>query len=598
MADTQRGGSIGGAQAVQFFSRSKLPVEVLKNVWTIADQPTTNSLDRPKFAVAVRLIQLIQNGVKGQGTDLRAPEGVVLKPAFFEGVPLPPAEAPPQQQQMQQPAPPAQQPAPPAPQMQQAQPPNMPPRPPMQQPQPPPGPPQDNRALTVQDPYMLTPTEQARYEELFPTYAQPDGFVYGKEAVELFSKSGVPQNNLAAIWKMVDEPVDNRLDKLEFAMAMHLIVCVSRKNLPMPPSLPISLKQLRSQRPQQSPGLSPQPTSPEALPNSSPQMQPQQGMLPPPMQSQPGMGMPPPQMQPQQGMGMPPSQMQPQPPQGMGMPPPQMQPQQGAGMPSPPMQPQQAMGVPPPQMMQQPGSPKPQMQFPPQSIPSPPRSSMGMGMPPPPLQSWSAPSMEQSHMKHESIGGNVSVMSQLSAPPPLPTGGASISDAFDGLDGMGSGPTDMNSYLASAPPVHTVSSFDAANQQEEAPVPPPPPVTMQPESPAPQVKPHFEMPPHIRSAMLTTGHSTTSESQDLEQLREILQKLQAENIALKAQMGHLAEEESVVTKQVSQTAAELSQLSSQLTQVRAQMLASKARLMEATAELNAAKERKGYVEMD
>ncbi len=591
MADTQRGGSIGGAQAVQFFSRSKLPVEVLKNVWTIADQPTTNYLDRPKFAVAVRLIQLIQNGVKGQGTDLRAPEGVVLKPAFFEGVPLPPVEAPPQPQQSQQPAPTA-------PQMQQAQPPNMPPRPPMQQQQPPPGPPHDNRALTVQDPYLLTPTEQARYEELFPTYAQPDGFVYGKEAVELFSKSGVPQNNLAAIWKMVDEPVDNRLDKLEFAMAMHLIVCLSRKNLPMPPSLPISLKQLRSQRPQQSPGLSPQPTSPEAQAISSPQMQPQQGMLPPPMQSQQAMGIPPPQMMQPQGMGMPPPQMQPQ--QSMGMPPQQMMhpPQQGTGMPSPPMQPQQAMGMPPPQMMQQPGSPKPQMQPPPQSIPSPPRGSMGMGMVPPPVQSWSAPSMEQSHMKHESIGGNVSVMSQLSAPPPLPSGGASISDAFDGLDGMGSGPTDINSYLASAPPVHTVSSFDAANQQEEVPVPPPAPVTLQPESPSPKVKPHFEMPPHMRSGMPTAGLSTASESQDLEQLREILQKLQAENIALKAQMGHLAEEESVVTKQVSQTAAELSHLSSELTQVRAQMLASKARLMEATAELNATKERKGYVLLD
>lgn len=214
-------------------------------------------------------------------------------------------------------------------------------------------------------------------------------------------------------------------------------------------------------------------------------------------------------------------------------------------------------------------------------------------MPPPPLQSWNAPPMEPNHIKNESMGGNGSVMSQLSAPPPLPSGGASISDAFDGLDGIGSGPTDMNSYLTSAPPVQTVSSFDGANQREEPPATVSAPTTLQQEQPPLQVKPHFEMPPHMRSGPPPIGHSATSDSQDLEQLREALQKLQAENIALKAQMGHLAEEESVVTKQVSQTAVELSQLSSQLTQVRAQMLASKARLMEATAELNAAKERKG-----
>ena len=51
--------------------------------------------------------------------------------------------------------------------------------------------------LTVQDPYGMTPQELARYEALFPSYAQPEDpnnpgsamYVGGAAAVELFSKS-------------------------------------------------------------------------------------------------------------------------------------------------------------------------------------------------------------------------------------------------------------------------------------------------------------------------------------------------------------------------------------------------------------------------
>ncbi|OEU13204.1 hypothetical protein FRACYDRAFT_241535 [Fragilariopsis cylindrus CCMP1102] len=112
-ADVQGQSNIGGAQAVQFFARSKLPIEVLKNIWTVADQPSTSSLDHKKFAVAIRLIQLTQNGQKGTGPTLAAPPGVSLRPVFFEGVSgvsvqvptttnAAAAQPPPQQQQQQQ----------------------------------------------------------------------------------------------------------------------------------------------------------------------------------------------------------------------------------------------------------------------------------------------------------------------------------------------------------------------------------------------------------------------------------------------------------------------------------------------------------------
>jgi len=100
-ADIEGTGNIGGAQAVKFFARSKLPVEVLKNIWTVADQPSTSSLDHKKFAVAVRLIQLTQNGQKGVGPRLFTPPDVQqLRPVFFEGMQIP-NNAPNQQQQQQ-----------------------------------------------------------------------------------------------------------------------------------------------------------------------------------------------------------------------------------------------------------------------------------------------------------------------------------------------------------------------------------------------------------------------------------------------------------------------------------------------------------------
>lgn len=264
-ADVRRAGAIGGAEAVSFFSTSKLPVEALKSIWTVADQPTSNTLDRSKFNVAVRLIQLLQNGQKGQGADLAAPDGVTLRPVHFEGVSGVSVPVP-AQQQMQQPPPQQMQQPPMHPQQHQPPVPMTPPRPYT------PSQPQPQRTLAVQDPYTMTPQEQSRYEVLFPQYTRPDGFCYGDQAVALFSKSGVQQAQLAAIWNMVDTPVDNRLDKLEFAMAMHLIVCVSKKNLPLPGGLPPSLKQLKAQVGQ------PVMAAPSPLPQ---QQQPQQPVAPP-----------------------------------------------------------------------------------------------------------------------------------------------------------------------------------------------------------------------------------------------------------------------------------------------------------------------------
>lgn len=558
-ADTERRGAIGGAQAVQFFSRSKLPVDVLKAVWTVSDNPPTNTLDHRKFAVAIRLIQLAQNGQKGQGPNLAAQDGAVLRPVFIDGVsgvsvPLP-QESPPSQsesnlqrnsqpepmhtqpqQTSQQQLPPIPQPQ--NPQMSQMQQNNVPvghqQSPGFQemntsqssrfQPNTPPRPPQPvssnyapmGGALTVQDPYTLHPSEQTRYEQLFAEYAKDDGYCYGPEAVGLFGKSGMPQPQLAAIWNMVDIPVDNRLDKLEFALAMHLIVCISKKNLPLPIALPLPLKQLKSQQPHppttkiQSPALSSQQSPMMGTINDPPAItsipSPTLSSQPPPMRSMNDMG----------GFGG----------NNLG--------QFSSG-----------------------------------------NSTNGFGI----AQNGAAGFTSGMSVGAGSVGSHAGGMLQSS------TGAASISDAFEGLVTGGGDTESISTYKGPSSQIHLSNSFETNNSEFQS---------LQPSTyeHAPAHAPITSAAPLPKTR---TSNRTDDSSSGTEELRAALQKLQAENISLKAKLGTMVGEDDDVRKELMKTVAEITGLSNELTTLRAQVLAAKSRLLEATGELTAANEKKRYV---
>jgi len=565
-ADTERAGAVGGAKAVEFFTRSKVPVPVLKQIWTVSDQPATNSLDPRKFAVAIRLIQLEQNGLKPSGPDLAQLGGNPnLRPPFFEGIASPPASPahsgpPPQQQNQQQP------PTPPRPSggagsvagsggsvggggsmsMRSMGPP----------------PPQQHHQLTVQDPYTLTPQEQARYEQLFPEYCKQDpNYMYGSEAVALFGKSGLDQQILARIWGMVDQPVDNRLDKLEFAMAMHLIVCVSKKNLPMPPGLPLSLKQLKSQQPPPSAAAGGGPPPGATAVGGPPPIQrvaTQDGSMAGGSMMSGGAGAGPPPIQVGGGGGS----------NGQGLPSPQaMQSPQGLAAPQ--------------SMMQAPSSPQQQQQHNMQMSSMPPPSSSDGGIPSPGGGFGGA---GRPPIANGMSSGN---FSNLPGPPPISqVGGASISDAFEGLGGGDTG--SISSYRATTPYEQQPTSYE---QQTHQSVPAP---NQSPKAAAPAPASRTVESPKT-TKQLASSYNMGEEHEELEKLKVILQKLQAENISLKAKMGSMTEEEKDIQKELSATVAEVSTLSNELTTLRAQVLASKSRLLEASAELKASKEKKVYV---
>jgi len=224
-ADKSSSGHLSGAVAVEFLSLSKLPVDLLKQIWTMADQPPSNTLDINKFYIAVRLIQLFQNGKKPIDLALNIGEGEPpMRPPFFDGVnvqaimqqqqgsgasvaPRPPMQqqlssqqlgsGPPPQQVVQQPTPHQGSPqrSPQLNGMSAQQPPAMSQPAAMNGAAPTMSPNnQQQQQLAIQDPYTMTPQELARYEQLFPTYAVQEAegmyYVHGGAAVELFSKSG------------------------------------------------------------------------------------------------------------------------------------------------------------------------------------------------------------------------------------------------------------------------------------------------------------------------------------------------------------------------------------------------------------------------
>jgi hypothetical protein len=173
----------------------------------------------------------------------------------------------------------------------------------------------------------------------------------------------------------------------------------------------------------------------------------------------------------------------------------------------------------------------------------------------------------------------------------------SISDAFEGLTPVDAGP----SYLNAAPPVPSSVTFENSTPHAQEPVAAPAPAPAMQLQPAPTPAPAYTPSPEYTPApeppktteQLASSYNMGGANEELDKLQGILQKLQAENISLKAQLGTMSSEEMDVQRELSATVVEIGNLSNELTGMRAQVLAAKSRLLEATSELKSAKEKKG-----
>ena len=73
-------------------------------------------------------------------------------------------------------------------------------------------------------PWAVTKDEKKIYDQLFDAWdGLRKGFVTGEVAIEIMGQSGLQQKDLEAIWTLSDPNNRGRLDRDEFAVAMHLI---------------------------------------------------------------------------------------------------------------------------------------------------------------------------------------------------------------------------------------------------------------------------------------------------------------------------------------------------------------------------------------
>uniref|UniRef100_A0AAV1V3F0 Calmodulin n=1 Tax=Peronospora matthiolae TaxID=2874970 RepID=A0AAV1V3F0_9STRA len=228
--DDQRRNVIGGQQAVAFFSRSHLDKTVLREIWNVADGRRQSALSRQEFYVAMRLISMAQHG---EQVSVQSFNCFAMRPyplPMIEGVSLPQGVHPVQNVQQQRQLPtqvPVQAQA-----HVQHSPRNLGPK----------GHPQ--QLLSSGAAFAPTADEMSKYQLVFQKYdTDHDGFLNGAEAVALFQLSGLDRNVLRDIWTMADVTHDSKLNIEEFYVAMHLIVCVSKRGLRMPPMLPPELEQ-------------------------------------------------------------------------------------------------------------------------------------------------------------------------------------------------------------------------------------------------------------------------------------------------------------------------------------------------------------------
>ncbi|KAK8191019.1 uncharacterized protein BKA78DRAFT_128355 [Phyllosticta capitalensis] len=223
-------GLLPGDMAKTIFEKARLPNETLGRIWALADTEQRGALGVTEFIIAMHLIASYSSGqMKGLPSSL--PAGLYEAAARRAPARGPPGPIPRQFSGASRGASP------------------MPGRPQFATP--------PQTAQQTGNDWVISPQEKAQYDQLFAKVdTAGSGFLTGEQAVLFFSDSGLPEDVLAAIWDLADINSEGRLNRDEFAVAMHLI----RQQRPkpgiqhLPSALPPNLvpPSMRSQRPQAS----------------------------------------------------------------------------------------------------------------------------------------------------------------------------------------------------------------------------------------------------------------------------------------------------------------------------------------------------------
>ncbi|KAJ7688412.1 hypothetical protein B0H17DRAFT_1068552 [Mycena rosella] len=202
-------GVLTGDVALDLFSKTNLSVQVLSDIWTIADKDGHGWLSPTQAAVAVRLIGWAQAGTKP------TPE-LLEKPGPLADIPDVPRAGP------------------------------------------------SKIASSVIPPFA--PEDKIKFQRLFLNSGPVSGI--SVRAREIFSKSHLPAEKLAQIWELSDTQHRGALDSTDFAIAMHLIQGLMNNQFSiLPVHLPNELYERAAAEPS-SPSII-VPSSPSVIPSNS-----------------------------------------------------------------------------------------------------------------------------------------------------------------------------------------------------------------------------------------------------------------------------------------------------------------------------------------
>ncbi|XP_061822665.1 intersectin-1 isoform X2 [Nerophis lumbriciformis] len=97
--------------------------------------------------------------------------------------------------------------------------------------------------FTGPDMFLISVDERAKHDQQFLSLSPTaGGYITGDQARNFFIQSGLPPPILAQIWALADMNSDGRMDIQEFSIAMKLIK-LKLQGHPLPPTLPLSMKQ-------------------------------------------------------------------------------------------------------------------------------------------------------------------------------------------------------------------------------------------------------------------------------------------------------------------------------------------------------------------
>ncbi|ETI24769.1 hypothetical protein G647_04139 [Cladophialophora carrionii CBS 160.54] len=214
-ADPDGFGAVSGDVAVKFFERTKLPPDVLGQIWQIADTENRGFLTPAGFGVVLRLIGHAQNG---RSPSVQVATQVAPLPRFDVAQPEPASQPAPQPIAQQSTGQLPSSPTPAGP-------------PPIRVP-------------------ALSPEKIAEYSSLFEKSGAENGLLSGLVAKQIFERARLPNEVLGRIWGLSDTQGRGTLDVTEFVIAMHLLASYKSGQMRgVPSTLPPGLFEAAARRP-------------------------------------------------------------------------------------------------------------------------------------------------------------------------------------------------------------------------------------------------------------------------------------------------------------------------------------------------------------